>query len=119
MRPIDADLAVRIIHTATAKELYTGELTGRLGNGYNYHAIAVGYNAAIDAATEAIKAAPTIDSVPVVRCKDCKNYNQNPYSEQDEKLCMCWSDWIPTEPDDFCSYGERKDDDTIDCETDG
>lgn len=49
--------------------------------------------------------------VPVVRCKDCKNYNQNPYSKEDEKWCMCWSDWIPTEPDDFCSYGERKADD--------
>ena len=48
------------------------------------------------------------DCVPVVRCKDCKNYSQNPYSGEDESLCMCWSDWIQTEPDDFCSYGERE-----------
>ena len=51
---------------------------------------------------------PTIDAVPVVRCKDCKNYRQNPYSGEDDVWCMCWSDWVPTEPDDFCSYGERK-----------
>lgn len=46
--------------------------------------------------------------VPVVRCKDCRDYKPNPYSEGNEKLCMCWGDWIPTEPDDFCSYAERK-----------
>lgn len=48
--------------------------------------------------------------VYVVRCKDCRDYKPNPYSEGNEKLCMCWADWIPTEPDDFCSYGERDDD---------
>jgi hypothetical protein len=47
---------------------------------------------------------------PVVRCKDCRDYKPNPYSEGNEKLCMCWADWIPTEPDDFCSCGERKED---------
>lgn len=44
----------------------------------------------------------------IVRCKDCKNYGENPYGEKDEMFCKCWTDWIPTEPDDFCSYGERK-----------
>lgn len=51
------------------------------------------------------------DVISVVRCKDCRDYKPNPYSEGNEKLCMCWADWIPTEPDDFCSYGERKADD--------
>ena len=46
----------------------------------------------------------------IVRCKDCRDYKQNPYSEGNEKMCMCWGDWIPTEPDDFCSYAERKND---------
>ena len=107
---IDADATVKLIQIATAKELYEGEMTKRLGNSYNYHAIAAGYKAAIDDMTQAIKDAPTIDAVPVVRCKDCRDYKPNPYSEGNEKLCMCWADWIPTEPDDFCSYGERKDD---------
>lgn len=52
---------------------------------------------------------PTIDAVPVVRCKDCKNYKMNPYSVEGDTWCMCWADWLPTEPDDFCSYGERRD----------
>lgn len=39
--------------------------------------------------------APTIDAVPVVRCKDCKTYKTD---------YMCFF----RNPDDFCSYGERK-----------
>lgn len=50
----------------------------------------------------------TIEAEPVVRCKDCRNYKRNQYSQEEDKLCMCWCDWIPTEPDDFCSYGERE-----------
>jgi hypothetical protein len=66
IRLIDADATVKLTQIATAKELYEGELTKRLGNSYNYHAIAAGYKAAIDDMTQAIKAAPTIDAVPVV-----------------------------------------------------
>lgn len=44
----------------------------------------------------------------IVRCKDCKDYRKNPYGLSDDMICMCWSDFLPTEPDDFCSYGERK-----------
>lgn len=66
MRLIDADAAVKLIQIATAKELYEGELTKRLGNSYNYHAIAAGYKAAIDDMTQAVKDVPVIDAVPVV-----------------------------------------------------
>ena len=49
---------------------------------------------------------PTIDAVPVVRCKDCK------YNEDGECVCsrMCISACAHfyTYPDDFCSYGERR-----------
>jgi hypothetical protein len=55
-----------------------------------------------------IKSAPTADVVEVVRCKDCKDYKQNPYSPEEDMMCMCWCDWLPTDPDDFCSYGKRK-----------
>lgn len=48
------------------------------------------------------------DRVEVVRCKDCENYKQSKYLPDDEMVCMCWSDWLYTDPDDFCSYGERK-----------
>ena len=49
--------------------------------------------------------------VEVVRCKDCKHYVQ---FLQDKKECRCtifsgcYDRPYPTEPDDFCSYGERR-----------
>lgn len=60
-------------------------------------------------AKEEIRDAPTIDAVPVVRCKDCKHYDMG--------VCLkIYSDgnvhsaaWQSRNPDDFCSYGERKD----------
>ena len=55
-----------------------------------------------------IEDAPTVDAVPVVRCKDCIHY--------DLGVCLkIYSDgnahpeaWQSRKPDDFCSYGERK-----------
>lgn len=52
---------------------------------------------------------PTVDAEVVVRCKDCKHY--------DLGVCLkIYSDgnvhpeaWQPRKPEDFCSYGERKD----------
>lgn len=53
---------------------------------------------------------PAADVVPVVRCKDCKHF-ETPYC----MLCKTrigagyWShDMAYRKPDDFCSYGERK-----------
>ena len=43
---------------------------------------------------------PTIDAVPVVRCRECKYHNKPPCPM---KLSFNWTD-----DDDFCSYGERK-----------
>ena len=45
--------------------------------------------------------APTVDAVEVVRCKDC-NYWNNPYCNHSE------STMLDTQADNFCSYGERK-----------
>ncbi len=47
----------------------------------------------------------------VVRCKDCKHYVDGPYDNGD-MMCDCWGEWIFPNEDDFCSYGERKDNDT-------
>lgn len=51
---------------------------------------------------------PTVDAVEVVRCKDCKHWNegihwcdQHSHFDDDE--------WNMFSPVDFCSYGERKD----------
>ena len=44
----------------------------------------------------------------LVRCKDCKHYGYEPYDNGD-KCCERWGEWIFPNKDDFCSYGERKD----------
>ena len=56
----------------------------------------------------------TVDAVPIVRCKDCKYYNRGELLAPNK---FCFRLKHPTEnrvigynfaPDDFCSYGERK-----------
>ena len=65
----------------------------------------------VDDAMCLIDDAPSVDAVPVVRCGKCKNFR--PYEgEEHEGDC---AELIGLEScvyeDDFCSYGERKDDD--------
>ena len=51
-----------------------------------------------------INDAPTIDAVPVVRCRECK------YCEPENYHCdhpMGTAAPLKRKPDDFCSYGER------------
>ena len=57
--------------------------------------------------------APTADVVEVVRCKDCK-YFLDKHRKNHQVICMrgekdmsYGSDFYPYS-DDFCSYGERK-----------
>lgn len=57
---------------------------------------------------ESIMNIPAADVFPVVRCKDCVSYRVNQWDTESGKVCKYWSDWIYTEPDDFCSYGERR-----------
>jgi hypothetical protein len=49
----------------------------------------------------------TADVVEVVRCKDCLYYTPIPWNKE-EMVCRCYTDWLFTEPTDFCSNGERK-----------
>ena len=54
---------------------------------------------------EWIDKAPTIDAVPVVRCKDCKHCDpENNHCDHH----MGTAAPLRRKPDDFCSYGERK-----------
>ena len=53
--------------------------------------------------------APTIDAVPVVRCKDCVYYQDNNDGYPHDG-CRWRSDETP-DATDFCSFGERKDND--------
>ena len=58
---------------------------------------------------ELIEKAPTIDAVPVVRCRECVNCLID-NTERKYHLCMRHSSVFPRKVDlmDFCSYGERK-----------
>mgnify|MGYP000376445393 CR=1 FL=1 len=55
-----------------------------------------------------INNAPTIDAVPVVRCKDCKHS----FERSERKPFGCYlhgkNGITLHDGDDFCSYGERK-----------
>ena len=46
--------------------------------------------------------APTVDAVPVVRCKDCKWYYRG------GATCMFWDGANSMCGDDYCSRAERK-----------
>lgn len=67
-----------------------------------------GFDRGLDRAQRAILDAPAADVVPVVRCKNCIHY--------DLGVCLkIYSDgnthpeaWQPRRLEDFCSYGERK-----------
>ena len=56
-----------------------------------------------------IDGAPTVDAVPVIRCKECKHYKY--------RICELIGNIMDgyyhgtfeeKRPDDFCSYGEKK-----------
>lgn len=51
--------------------------------------------------------APTVDAVPVVRCKDCTCWAE--WANGTGSCNRFALDWIGTDADDFCSMGERKD----------
>ena len=59
---------------------------------------------------EWIDKAPTLDAVPVVRCKDCKHYKpQKKSAHWENRTNYCNRIvTIKVQPYDFCSYGERK-----------
>lgn len=52
-----------------------------------------------------VNEAPTIDAVPVVRCKDCKHNNESRAIGESGMWCDYWG--IDPDPDDFCRWGER------------
>lgn len=82
------------------------------------HYYSEGLRDAFKSCIELLEDAPTIDAVPVLRCKDCKYYRNHPNG-----LCYAWTepkanakgydgDAHCVDQDDFCSCGERKDNGT-------
>lgn len=62
-----------------------------------------------DTILDLVDSVPTVDAVVVTRCKGCMHYDMG--------VCLkIYSDgnvhteaWQSRKPEDFCSYGERKD----------
>lgn len=64
-------------------------------------------------AIDSINELPSADAIEVVRCKDCKYLK--PYTSQygSGQFCECpcsFGGQGIKKPDDYCSYGERRDD---------
>lgn len=53
--------------------------------------------------------APTIDAVPVVRCKDCQFWQRHTQVNRDYGKCGRFGT-VTTRSDDFCSLGMKKGD---------
>ena len=53
-----------------------------------------------------INDAPTVDAVPVVRCKDCVHWREA--VTNDKGFLICPDSGMEITESDFCSYGERK-----------
>ena len=60
-----------------------------------------------DCLTE-VYAAPTVDAVPVVRCKDCVNGTVFVNKQVAEYVDCVLDDYSVRKPTDYCSYGKRK-----------
>ncbi len=91
MRLIDADEALRLFgkeYEETKELIQNGET--QLDN------LAEGFTEADHIIKYVL---PTVDAMPVVRCKDCKH-------EFGGSCIICG--FQKRKPDDFCSYGERK-----------
>ena len=52
---------------------------------------------------EAIRDAPTVDAVPVIRCKDCKRWQCDDYESYCDELGI-----FGTDMNSYCSYAKRK-----------
>ena len=96
MRLIDAD--------RLNKPIYAEE-DNITGSGMSYDEIC-GYNDGIDIAWNKIDQAPTIDAVPVVRCRECiRRYDT-------DECPMCYLSegkyYEYTNGNGFCDRGERK-----------
>lgn len=67
-----------------------------------------GYALSADEVATAVENAPTIDAVPVVRCRECI------HRDPEDKKCDCGGleragCIFPVDDNYFCAYGERKD----------
>ena len=114
MQDADGIMEIFTVHTENGKKVLTMD---------EY----IEREAAIDAVTEVYYNSPDVnlsaekfeaaingilaaDVAPVVRCKDCKHYALGVCLKIYSDGNMHTEAWQPRRPEDFCSYGQRKDD---------
>ena len=104
----------RLIYLQDAVKLLRGKCVAKYPNSFLMGLLA--------SATE-IEQMPTVDAVEVVRCKDCRwarpQDNREPTETPKQMIiCQCfmnhhipapWGARLAVNPEHFCSYGERKD----------
>ena len=68
-----------------------------------------GYALSASEVAMAVENAPTVDAMPVVRCKECKYYlHSNEKCELIDTRLHFYETRNRWTDDDFCSWGERK-----------
>lgn len=82
-----------------AEYIARGVLLSQLRAMESYNASPM-YRRGYDDCVVTVLNAPAADVVPVVRCKECKHLFYT--------MCAACG-FLPHKPNDFCSYGERKD----------
>ncbi len=59
-------------------------------------------------------AAKTIDAVQVVRCRECKRWGTPiPIEMKEDGYGYCGGLWTNTHKDDYCAWGERRNDEHL------
>ena len=75
-----------------------------------------GFSGAYDKAVilDLVDEQPTVDAVEIVRCKDCKWWDDFPIASATPHIHECSASYTRrgTCVDDYCSWGERKENDT-------
>lgn len=117
MRMIDANAVVKAILEERDKIPRTITTAPyELGTEKPYHA-GDQMRGGIRKALRCIEQAPTVDAVPVVRCRECKHHRDKNEQERQylvEDILICTSPdatedcWNAVWPDHFCSYGEKE-----------
>ncbi len=64
---------------------------------------------------QAISKTPTIDAVPVIRCKECRYFETDHWEKVNEipiivahEICTRWSNGCKTSENGYCFMAERK-----------
>ena len=61
---------------------------------------------AMEEAKDVLSMLPAVDAAPVVRCKDCKNWDSSTEGRYVGGWCFCEKLQFSTSPDWFCADGE-------------